>query len=188
MTITMSSEAAAVLASDGEVWVAVEGERASVMPASWWGQEPQGPRTLPVEVRPPRDFVDAMRPCLYADDREHDKLCTTCHNGKRVLEVQVPCPHVRCGEPRRSEGMEWTCDHWRTDDLIPVSVTVAECLPIVELADDVPDPIALIELHGLGGVSRWEAGNDEDPIETQITIHGNPEPGQFAVHLLAVKP
>lgn len=30
------------------------------------------------------------------------------------------CNHVSCGEPRRSQGMEWTCDHWRTDGRRPV--------------------------------------------------------------------
>ncbi len=49
-----------------------------------------------------------------------------------VVTLAVPCDHATCGEPRRSDGMEWTCDHWRNDGFRPVgTATVKHCWPIV---------------------------------------------------------
>jgi hypothetical protein len=175
----LQPDAAATLATDGNVWVAVEGDkRGSTLPHVNYGERyGQG------WTAPPAEIVEALKPCSV-DVRRADwsvMHCTEacglgCHNGKRVIEVQVPCP---CGTVREVAHERYHSQHGTTVDTIPVSVTVAECLPIV--------PPGLV-VHECVMVDSAGVSLHRGELWQYITLYGNPRPGMFAVLLEAVGP
>lgn len=105
-------------------------------------------------------------------------------NGKRVIEVWVP--HLHGMTQRLAMGRGVACSKCGPDGTIPASVTVAECLPIWDWNDlSVPHPsvvrYVVVHVPGVPGVHLWS-----DDKWTDITVHGDPTPGMFAVKFEAV--
>jgi hypothetical protein len=185
--LTLTPDAAAALTADGSVWVAVTGLLLEFDPP-----------------KPPAEIVEALIECDEcggdgdAGDGGEYLTCPDCHHGKRVIQVQVVCDYCRgvghCGPGTHARPQDYgrSCPFCDGEGTILASVTVAECLPIVqysewEIGGAHAECVALDDYDQAVYLSERET-DDGAVWGKPITLYGNPTPGQFAIQLESVKP
>ncbi len=138
---------------------------------------------------PPRWVLDALEPCGTCKglgctcpgfcERYDDHVCPDCHDGKPVVEFQVPCPGSRTACPPFSRAMcrfggeQHPAGRW----------TVTEALPIVDTEGN-DGPRSCVGVDITSEIARY----DEDGWVADVHLPGDPADliGKYLVLVEAV--